>query len=193
MRIFYATGGLAADLICTAPMSTRPAPTRRRRASATPAPPDACDTALADRLRRAGLQPTRQRMAMARVLLPAPVHLHAEQVLQAARLYDPGLSRATVYASLPLFAERGLLRALPLGLAHTVYDSCTTLHPHLLIEDSGEVHDLPPITLPPDALPTLAPGLEVTAIDLVVRVRRQPASPANAPANAPGCTLGFLP
>jgi len=159
--------------------ATRLAPMRARRprALAAQAPQQAQDAELAERLRQAGLQPTRQRLAMARVLLEAPVHMHAEQVLQAARQHYPSLSRATVYASLPLFAERGLLRALPLGLEHTVYDSSTEVHPHLLIEDSGEVLDLPPDCIRWDALPPLAPGLEVAAIDMVVRVRRTTAAP----------------
>ncbi|BBL25688.1 MULTISPECIES: Fur family transcriptional regulator [Comamonas] len=151
--------------------------TRRPQALAAQAQQQAQDAQLAERLRQAGLQPTRQRLAMARVLLGAPVHMHAEQVLQAARQHYPSLSRATVYASLPLFAERGLLRALPLGLEHTVYDSSTEVHPHLLIEDSGEVLDLPPDCIRWDALPPLAPGLEVAAIDMVVRVRRTAAAP----------------
>lgn len=171
-----------------APAATRPAPARhtqpsrlRTRAAQTlqaapaatePSAAAQQDAALAARLRQAGLQPTRQRLAMARVLLTAPIHMHADQVLQAARQHYPSLSRATVYASLPLFAERGLLRALPLGLEHTVYDSCTEAHPHLLMEDSGEVVDLPPDCIRWDALPPLAPGLEVAAIDMVVRVRR---------------------
>lgn len=150
--------------------------TRRPRALAAQAPQPDRDAELVERLRQAGLQPTLQRLAMARVLLSAPVHMHAEQVLQAARQHYPGLSRATVYASLPLFAERGLLRALPLGLEHQVYDSHTDIHPHLLIEDSGEVQDLPADFLRWDALPALAPGLEVAAVDLVVRVRRTAAA-----------------
>lgn len=116
---------------------------------------------------------------MARVLLSAPVHLHAEQVLQAARQHYPALSRATVYASLPLFVAHGLLRALPLGLDYTVYDSCTTLHPHLLVEGDNEVVDLPPDCIRWDALPPLAPGWEIAAVDLVVRVRpHSPPAPA---------------
>ena len=162
----------------TAATRLAPARTRRPRALMAQAQQQVQDDAqLADRLRQAGLQPTRQRLAMARVLLGAPVHMHAEQVLQAARQHYPSLSRATVYASLPLFAERGLLRALPLGLEHTVYDSSTEVHPHLLIEDSGEVLDLPPDCIRWDALPPLAPGLEVAAIDMVVRVRRTAAAP----------------
>lgn len=153
-----------------------PARTRRPRALAARPPQQEHDVQLAERLRQAGLQPTRQRLALARVLLTAPVHMHAEQVLQAARQHYPSLSRATVYASLPLFAERGLLRALPLGLEHQVYDSSTEIHPHLLIEDSGEVLDLPADCIRWDALPPMAPGLEVAAIDMVVRVRRTAAA-----------------
>ena len=147
---------------------------RSSRLLPTPTPLQQQDAKLAERLRQAGLQPTRQRLALARVLLTSPVHMHAEQVLQAARQHYPNLSRATVYASLPLFAERGLLRALPLGLEQQVYDSSPEIHPHLLIEDSGEVLDLPPDCIRWDALslPLPAANLEVIAIDMVVRVRR---------------------
>ena len=69
-----------------------------------------------------------------------------------------------------------LLRALPLGLEHQIYDSSTEIHPHLLIEDSGEVVDLPADCIRWDALPPMAPGLEVAAIDMVVRVRRTAAA-----------------
>lgn len=139
------------------------------------------DAQLTLRLQQAGLQATRQRLAIARVLLSSPTHMHADQVLQAARQHYPALSRATVYNTLPLLVAHGLLRALPLGLEHQVYDSRTDAHPHLLVEDTGEVVDLPPECIRWDALPAMAPGLEIAGVDLVMRVRRTAKQP---PANA---------
>jgi Fur family iron response transcriptional regulator len=160
------------------PASSRATPAQRSCAVPQLAAPQAGDAALAQRLQQAGLQPTRQRLAIARVLLSQPTHMHADQVLQAARQHYPALSRATVYSTLPLLVQHGLLRALPLGLEHQVYDSRTDAHPHLLVEDTGEVMDLPHDCIRWDALPAIASGLEIAGVDLVVRVRQTGASAA---------------
>ena len=93
---------------------------------------------------------------------------------ELARTFN--VTSQTIRRDINELAERGLLRALPLGLEHQVYDSSTEIHPHLLIEDSGEVVDLPADCIRWDALPPMAPGLEVAAIDMVVRVRRTAAA-----------------
>lgn len=138
---------------------------------------DAQDGALRSRLQRAGLQPTRQRLALARVLLRAPVHLRADDILAAAREHLPGLSRATVYNALAQWVDRGLLRALPLGEARMVYDSSVQPHAHWYDEDSGQLHDLPAEVMASLQLPPLAPGQELAGVDLVVRVRRSRRQP----------------
>ena len=78
--------------------------------------------ALQQRLRDAGIGPTLQRLAVAGVLLPRPVHMTADQVLQAAARQLPGISRATVYAALQLFVHQGLLKELRVeGVAAIIY------------------------------------------------------------------------
>ena len=110
------------------------------------------DLDLVQRLRSAGLQPTRQRLAVAAVMFAQPVHLTAEQVVKTLHGGAPTvadvdatpISRATVYATLAQFAEAGLLRELHTGTGAVVYDSNPTLHPHWVDVDTGQVHDLPP-------------------------------------------------
>ena len=133
------------------------------------------------RLRDAGIQPTRQRLAIAQALLKAPVHLAADDILIAARAYLPSLSRATIYNTLPLFVEKGLLRALRLDPERTVYDSRTDAHSHIFHEDTGMVEDLPCETLQWPNIPSIAPNLELVGLDLIVRVRQrqQPATSRN--------------
>lgn len=127
------------------------------------------------RLRDADIQPTRQRVAIAQVLLQAPVHLTADEILAAARAYLHSLSRATVYNTLPLFVEKGLLRALRLDQERTVYDSRTDAHSHIYHEDTGLLEDIPSEMLPWPQLPAIASDLELVSLDLIVRVRqRQP-------------------
>lgn len=136
-------------------------------------PPVVSNIDVETRLRDAGIQPTRQRMAIAQVLLHAPVHLTADEILLAARTYLPSLSRATVYNTLPLLVEKGLLRALRLDQERTVYDSRTDAHSHIYHEDTGLLEDLPADMLQWPSLPRIASDLELVGLDLIVRVRQR--------------------
>lgn len=126
---------------------------------------------LQQKLRDAGIVPTLQRMAVACVLLPAPAHMTAEQVLDAARRHLPGLSRATVYAVLKYFVRQGLLKALPVDGACTVYDSNTTPHHHLYDVDTGQVLDVPAQQVQVLGFPEAAAGLALAGVDVIIRVR----------------------
>lgn len=138
------------------------------------------DTALQARLQQAGIGPTLQRLAIAEALLRQPCHMTADQVLAAARQWLPSLSRATVYGTLQLFVRQGLLRELPIDGEATVYDSNLAPHHHLYHEDTGEVSDLPAEALQVLGLPALGEGLELAAVDVIVRVRRRGSRPAAA-------------
>ncbi|HMW24580.1 MAG TPA: Fur family transcriptional regulator [Burkholderiaceae bacterium] len=139
-------------------------------------------TPLQARLHAAGIQPTLQRLTVAAVMFERPVHLTAEQVLTAARERMPEISRATVYSTLQLFVDHGLLRPLVIDGVATVYDSTTTPHHHLFDVDTGEVCDLPDGHVQVLGLPALGKDLEVAEVDVVVRVRRrrQPSAATSA-------------
>jgi Fur family iron response transcriptional regulator len=127
--------------------------------------------ALQQRLSERGIAPTLQRMAVAHVLLAQPVHMTAEQVLDAARRCLPSVSRTTVYAALRLFAEHGLLRELPVDGAATVYDSNPSVHHHLYDIDTGEVVDVPLGQVQVQGLDDTLAGLTLAGVDVIVRVR----------------------
>jgi Fur family iron response transcriptional regulator len=131
-------------------------------------------TPLHQRLRDAGIQPTLQRLMVGAVLLQRPVHMTAEQVLQATRERMPEISRATVYSTLQLFVQHGLLRPLVIDGTATVYDSTLTPHHHIYNIDTGEVSDLPDGHVQVLGLPELGGGFDVAEVDVVVRVRRRP-------------------
>lgn len=130
-------------------------------------------------LLRAGIPVTAQRLAIARVLLPQPVHLSAEQVQQCASHYTSGLSRATVYNTLKLFTARGLLRELAVEPGKTMFDSNPLPHHHLYNSATGELTDIPADTLRLSGVPVLPDGLELEQIEVIVRVRpREDGQPA---------------
>lgn len=136
-------------------------------------------------LQAAGILPTLQRLAVAEVLLPRPCHMTADAVLAAVRRRLPGLSRATVYAVLQLMARHGLVRALPMEGAATVYDSNPAQHHHLLDVETGEVRDLPDCALQVLGLGEALHGLELESVDVIVRVRRATRSDGPSPPAAP--------
>ena len=135
-----------------------------------------CFPDAAERLRRAGIPPTRQRLAIARVLFARPVHLSADQVLARVRERMPEVSRATVYNTLKLFREKHLIRELVVDPERVFYDSNTDPHYHLFDVRTGELSDVSADELKIVGTPSLPPGLELEEVDVIIRVRsRAPA------------------
>ena len=119
------------------------------------------------------IMPTPQRLEIARILLGAPQHLSAEQVMQ--RMHDAGstVSKATVYNTLGLFAEKGLVRQVIVDPTRVFYDSTTVPHFHFYHVDTGSLEDIEPDLLPLSRLPRAPDGTEVCGVDVIVRVQRR--------------------
>ena len=125
-------------------------------------------------LEQRGIRPTAQRVRMAEVMLAAPCHMTAEQVLAALRRSAAGrVSKATVYNTLKLFVERGLVRQVHLDPNRCVYDSTREPHHHFQNLDTGEMIDIGPEELAFARMPPLPPGTEIASVDVVIRLRRR--------------------
>jgi Fur family iron response transcriptional regulator len=131
---------------------------------------------VARKLSQAGIVPTVQRRALGAMLLCAPVHVTAEQLVRAAQEQTLPVSRATVYNTLRLFTNHGLLRELPIEGAETVYDSTTTPHHHFYDVATGEVSDIDGAALQVAGLDALAAGWSIDGVEVVVRGRRKSAA-----------------
>ncbi|MDX9698355.1 MAG: Fur family transcriptional regulator [Rhodocyclaceae bacterium] len=126
---------------------------------------------MADLLREAGIPVTLQRIEIARVMLSRPCHLSAEQILEGVRASTPETSRATVYNTLKLFREKGLVRELFVDRERVVYDSNVAPHNHLYDVDSGRLTDLPADRMRLVGMPELGEGVTLESVDVIVRVR----------------------
>jgi Fur family iron response transcriptional regulator len=93
-------------------------------------------------LREHGIQPSAQRVAVAGYVLFTDEHPSAELVFRRVRETFPWISRATVYSTLNLFAEKGLLRRLSLSEDSVVFDPRTETHHHFIDDQTGEIHDV---------------------------------------------------
>lgn len=94
-------------------------------------------------LRTAGIQPSAQRLAVAQYVLTTDAHPSADEVLESVQASMPMLSRATVYNTLNLFVEKGLLRQLVIAEGRTVFDPKLDPHHHFIDDESGRIEDLP--------------------------------------------------
>ena len=140
----------------------------------TPAPATPETTVRARQiLEQRGIRPTVQRVKVAEILLTAPRHLTAEQILVALREATGHVSKATVYNTLNLFVEQGLAREIHADPERCVYDSTMAPHHHFQNVDTGEMTDIRPDDLSFARLPPLPPGTEIESVDVVICVRRK--------------------
>jgi Fur family iron response transcriptional regulator len=125
------------------------------------------------RLRDAGVTPTRQRLAIAGVLLSRPQHLSADQlVAELRRTGVQRVSKATIYNTLSLFARVGLIRQVIADPQRIVYDSNVSFHHHLYDVDTGTLTDIEPDQVQVGAIHGIPADLEIAGVDVIVRVRR---------------------
>jgi Fur family transcriptional regulator, iron response regulator len=123
-------------------------------------------------LRERGIQPTSQRVAVARYVLQTDEHPSADQVFAKVKPTLPILSRATVYNTLNLFVKQGLLRELIIAEGKTVFDPNVERHHHFIEEDSGRIHDVPWSAVKVKNVEGL-PGFEVHDYQVVMRGKRR--------------------
>lgn len=127
---------------------------------------------VVNQLREHGINPTPQRRVIAELLLAREQHLTADQVLGRLRERGHGVSKATVYNTLGLFARKGLVRELTIDSRRVVYDSNPRPHHHFYDMDTGELTDIPESSVELSKLPRLPKGTRMDGVDVVVRVRR---------------------
>ena len=131
-------------------------------------------SAIADRLRAAGLRPTRQRLALGALLFGTGCdrHVTAEELHDEAASRGTRVSLATVYNALNQFTAAGLLREVLVGPGRLYFDTNVGDHHHFYIEDDGTLLDIPAEKVSIARLPPAPQGMNVERIDVVVRVRR---------------------
>jgi Fur family transcriptional regulator, iron response regulator len=129
---------------------------------------------LLSRLRAAGLRPTRQRLALARLLFDAcDRHVTAEQLHGEALAASIQVSLATVYNTLHQFTEAGLLREVVVEPGRSYFDTNTDDHHHFFCESTGMLQDIPGAAVMVGSLPHAPAGTEISRVDVIIRVRRQ--------------------
>jgi len=125
-------------------------------------------------LARGGLRPTRQRLALAGLLVGDGMdrHVTAESLYAAVGTSGAQVSLATVYNTLRAFCEAGLLNEVVVDGARSYFDTRLDDHPHFYWEDSHQLSDAPAEDLVIAALPDAPEGMVVSRVDVVIRLKR---------------------
>ena len=117
------------------------------------------------------IKPTNQRIKIAKFILVKDQHLSAEDIFSSLNNNKCGISRATVYNTLNLFADKGLVRRVIIGSSKIYYDSKTTPHSHYYNVDTGEISDFEFNDAQISPLPALPEHTVQEGVDIVVRVK----------------------
>lgn len=127
---------------------------------------------IEQRVRDAGLRPTRQRIALASLLFAkGDRHLSAEELHEEALVAGVPVSLATVYNTLHQFTEVGLLRILAVEGSRTYFDTNTSDHHHFFVEGENRVYDIDAGPVRVENLPEPPAGMEIANVDIVIRLR----------------------
>ncbi|WP_242220185.1 iron response transcriptional regulator IrrA [Shinella zoogloeoides] len=130
------------------------------------------ETPIEERLRHSGLRPTRQRVALGDLLFAkGDRHLTVEELHEEAVTAGVPVSLATVYNTLHQFTEAGLIRVLAVEGSKTYFDTNISDHHHFFVEGENHVLDIPVSNLEIGNLPEPPEGMEISHVDVVIRLR----------------------
>ncbi|MDX9859331.1 MAG: Fur family transcriptional regulator [Rhodospirillales bacterium] len=124
-----------------------------------------------DRLRAAGLRPTRQRLALAKLLFDGgDRHVTAEMLHAEVLNANVRVSLATVYNTLHQFTSCGLLREIVVDASRSYFDTNMSDHHHFYMEDGGDLQDIPGDEIVVSRLPAVPMGKQIKRVEVIVRV-----------------------
>lgn len=125
-----------------------------------------------ERLREVGLRPTRQRLALARLLFDgADRHVTAEMLHTEAIAASIKVSLATIYNTLHQFTRAGILREVVVDPGRSYFDTNTNEHHHFYVEASGTLEDIPGDRVSVTDIPAPPDGTQIARVDVIVRLK----------------------
>ena len=128
---------------------------------------------LIDLLKSRGIQPTQQRLEIADTLFARPQHVSAEDVLALVNRGQARVSKATVYNTLGLFADKGLVREVIVDPSKVFYDTNTTDHHHFYNVDTNTLVDIDAGDVALAKVPPSPEGTVAVGVDVIIRLRSE--------------------
>jgi Fur family iron response transcriptional regulator len=117
-----------------------------------------------------GITPTQQRLDIANFLFSKQQHVSADQVLSTVKLGENPVSKATVYNTLGLFANKGLLREVIIDPSKVFYDTNTEHHHHFYNTSTSYLTDINDSEIVINNIPKLPAGTDIQSVDVIIKV-----------------------
>ena len=122
-------------------------------------------------LQDVGLRPTRQRLALAKLLFDGEDrHVTAELLQKEVGRIDAKVSLATIYNTLHQFTEAGLLKEVVVNPGKTYFDTNVSDHHHLYFKEEDKLIDLKSDELVISTFPNVPEGKKISGISVVVHM-----------------------
>ena len=149
-----------------------PKMTRNDRQKVTYKPDLSTLTDLAEQLRLAGLRPTRQRVAIAALLLDGRHrHVSADSLTEEITAAGLQVSGGTVYNTLNQFTDAGLLRRVMVHSEYSLFDTNTAHHHHFYEASNDQLVDIPNDDVILAKLPQAPAGHKIEAVDVIIHIQ----------------------
>ena len=127
-----------------------------------------------EKLRKAGLRPTKQRMIIANILLDGVNrHFTAENLQDEINSSGNSMSIATVYNCLKKFRNCGLIKQIETSKDTAVFDTNTRQHHHFLNEETGELIDIKDDEINLKSLPNIPQGYFNNGVEVLIKLKKQ--------------------
>ena len=127
-----------------------------------------------EKLRKAGLRPTKQRMIIANILLDGiNRHFTAENLQDEINSSGNSMSIATVYNCLKKFRNCGLIKQIETSKDTAVFDTNTHQHHHFLNEETGELIDIEDDEINLKSLPKIPHGYFNNGVEVLIKLKKQ--------------------
>jgi len=125
------------------------------------------------RLRVSGLRPTRQRLAICKVLFDRKETFHFT-IEKLKKIIEKGtkkkISLATLYNTVHAFKEKGYLKEISLKGNKNFFDTNTKHHHHFYDEDISQLVDIEDKNISINYLPKTPSGKKIKSVEVLVKI-----------------------
>ena len=131
------------------------------------------NTNFIDKLRKAGLRPTKQRVKICEVLFNREKTFHFtinDLVKKISEKFNEKISLATVYNTVHAFQKKGHLKEIAINSDKTYYDTNTSIHHHFYDEETHELIDCNQNDIDSINVKKNIPGKKIKSVEVLIKV-----------------------